>query len=378
MSKIFLPYAEQIDEMNRHLSEIVNIIGKPTIAPTGWDEIAYLVRNGLGEVTFPIGTQFKVNHSLGETGAGYGNMTFTVVAHDYYKNPYDPIAHTMTLMTYLNDSNIPFNAREAFYCVESSLPEGTYCFTIPETVSKWEKGTYWFVTDRQLQEGWQFCINRTADRSLEGGYVLACVNAADNVTYHEYPINKGKVGTDLGTFGVELNDTYRVGYGSNDYETSYLRDRFNTIGIGLTDEWTPATKYSRTFTNGETNNRYKGIIAGLPNEFSKHIVDVIVPCVRKLPNSTGSEAYTVIDRFYPPTKTELFGNKSGFSEDGTTQFPYYRRAIAADYVFADETTWWTRSPATSLYGVSYVDESGAIAEGIPSEYRRLVALCNIG
>ena len=372
MSKIFLPYAEQIDEMNRHLREIVNIMGKPAIMPTGWDEIAYLVRNGLGEATFPIGTQFKVDSKVNST------MTFTVVAHDYYKNAYDPTAHTMTLMTYSKSDNIPFNAREAFYCVESPLPEDTYCFTIPETVSKWEKGTYRFVTDRKLEEGWQLCIDRTADRSLATAYVRACLRATDHLVYHDYPINKGNAGTNLGTFGVELNDTYRVGYSSNDYETSYLRDRLNTTGIGLTDGWTPATKYSRTLDSGCTGCRYEGIIAGLPNEFSKHIVDVIVPCVRKLPNSTESEAYTVIDRFYPPTKTELFGNKSGFSEDGTTLLPYYRGAIAADYVIADEKTWWTRSPATSLYGVSYVDESGAIAEGVPSENRALMALCNIG
>ena len=109
-----------------------------------WNAVAELVRAGMGEAAFAVGSQFAVQHSE------YGTLLFDVVAHDVHKNPNDPNAHTMTLLMHNVIYGRQIDASELLWANtgDSARAAGSYNFTLykgSNSGQTYEDGTYQFI-----------------------------------------------------------------------------------------------------------------------------------------------------------------------------------------------------------------------------------------
>lgn len=338
MSKIYLPRADQFDLMNENLAKIANAIGSDIDIST-WAGIQKAVRVGVAPDLIPVGTQLSVSHSV------YGTHLYDVVAHNYFKSAHDENAHTMTLMCHDILVKLQYDAPEAFYSADAQLSPGTYHFTIPTTFESFVAGTYQFTLTEALPKGAQLVISTWEGASIDVFNNPALNDAPDStITFV-----KGDGGTNLGTFGVELNHVQRVGGGSDNYKESAIRQFLNSSAEGGT-VWTPQTKFDRAPAWASSR---AGFVAGFDDDFLSVIGEVIVPCATnsayESPDSTTTigQRYTLKDKFYLASVREIMGDVSSYVEDGSTQFTYYNNSNSIDrlkYIEGAAYSWWTRSP----------------------------------
>ena len=355
------------------LREVANALNVIAFAQAGnigsienWRAVQQLVRNGLGPQAFPVGTQLAVNHSV------YGTRLFDVVAHDYLKSVHDESAHTMTIMQHDLLPSVQFDAPEAFYYAETQLAAGTYSFTIPFTSSLWEMGSYQFTLTNPVPAGGQLAIGgNSGARQVQSYASRTATSAIESVA-----ITSGSGGTNLGTFGEELNYPHRVVYGSNNYKESAVRQFLNS-SAAAGSVWVPQTKFDRPPTWITTLAGYMG---GLDADFLAAVGEVVLPCSAnnqyEAPDSTviQNTAYTLNDAFYLASCAEVFGSHE--VNDGSVLFPFYNSADNADrikYRDGSAAIWWLRTPyighahtarrvfTTGGMDISYVVDGAGIA-----------------
>lgn len=374
MFENFFPNADDFDEMAEHLASIAYALGGQVDVST-WSSIQKAVRLGIAPSIFPIGTQLMVNHSE------YGNKQYTVVAHNHYKNAKDSDSPTMTLMC--NEVLPPliiFDSPEAFYCTNTELPVGVYNFTIPYTVEERESGTYYFETTNILPFGTSLYIPDHPDSPL---FHVTAYHYPTRTYYGDYVVSKGNNGTSLGTFGVELNHTHRIDYGSNNYKESPIRQFLNSASES--GNWTSQTKYDRP---PNWVNNVSGFLKGLDAELRDTLVEVIVPCSAnntfESPDSDtkAGESYTVVDKVFLPSATELgcFGN--GITNDSET-LPYFKNATNDMRIKYDNDTtprfYWTRTPENNTsFSMEIINSSGKATSRKAVEGSYVTPMFNIG
>lgn len=339
--KIFFPNSAQFDEMNQHLARIASAVGSHVDIST-WGGIQKAVRAGIAPDVLPIGTQLTVSHSY------YGDHLYDVVAHDYFKSVHNENAHTMTLLSHDVLGYVAFDGNEAFYRTDTVLPAGTYNFTLDTTYTNWTAGTYQFTLTQPLYPGGCLMIGTNTTISLLNSQVISISNIGSSGGIIETRnIESGNGGTSLGTLGVELNHPQRVATGSNNYGESAIRQFLNSP-MTTGDWWVSQTKFDRP-----PNNRPSfGFMSGFDDEFLACVGEVIVPCATnaryEAPNSATSpdEMYTVNDRFYLLSQTEISDVTSDMAPDLSQRLPYFKNATNADrikYKDGAVTSWWTRS-----------------------------------
>lgn len=365
MSKIYLPHADQFDLMNGNLMRIVATLGADIDIST-WEGIQKAVRAGVAPNLIPVGTQMKVTHSV------YGEMVFDVVAHDLYKSRYDEKAHTMTLMCHDLIKSMHYDRIEAFYYAETALSAGTYKFTVPATVGSWAAGTYNFTLTKSLPIGGQLCINGSNNVSLSSLSVVSYENQYTTTSLESATIASGSNGTNLGTFGTELNRTERSSYGSDNYKESAIRQFLNS-SAEKGKVWKPQTKFDRPpYWASDT----AGFLNGIETGFRDVLGEVVIPCHTndkyESPESTtvANGKYTVKDKVCLPSQKEIFGESSSTVGSDGILFPYYYCADALDRIktlSGVATTWWTRSPAPwGTNVVKVVASNGTITDNYAS------------
>ena len=356
--KIFFPNSAQFDIMNEHLAQIAKGLHFNVDTST-WKGIQRAVRTGVAPDVLPIGTQLTVSHSV------YGECVVDVVAHDHYESVHDPKAHSMTLMFH---EPIPgeqsFDGREAFFRADVTLPAGTYHFTLDTTYSSWAAGTYQFTTTNNILAGEHLTLSNAYLTVPLTSYSVNHFSSASATTLvASYPITSGNSGTNLGTFGRELNHVQRVALGSNNYKESAIRQYLNSSAT-TSGWWQPQTPFDRVPSPLLTS----GFVSGFNDEFLACVGKVIVPCATngayESPNSTTSpnEMYTVTDKFYLASQVEIFGTSSTATPDLSQQFPYFKDATNADrikYKNGSAAPWWTRSALNTVpYSNKIVDYKG--------------------
>lgn len=355
MSKLYLPHSDQFDTMNEHLATIAKAL-KADVDISTWASVQKAVRAGIAPELIPVGTQLSVEHSV------YGNMLFDVVAHNHHKSAYN--TSTMTLMCHSNLAGIQFDSPEAFYYADNGLVAGDYNFTIPKTYSSWVAGTYQFTLTQSLPQGGQLCISGRADEAITSKKVVSYASRTDTVAIESVVITSGNGGVNLGTFGEELNHTERISYGSNNYKESALRQFLNS-SAKAGSVWFPQTKFDRPPSWATSLD---GFIDGLDKDFLDVVGEVVVPCstnntYESLDSTTiKGGKYTVIDKFYIPSQTEILGTTTEIVADDSVRFPYYKNTTSADYIKyrADSPlTWWVRSACSwSATSIRIINSSG--------------------
>lgn len=358
---------EQWGKMNDYLHSIAVSLGS-TVDVSTWEGVQKAVRMGLAPDLFPIGTQLKVNHGV------YGEQLYDVVAHDYLKSAKDENAHTMTLMSHGVLPGVQYDAPEAFYYAENELPAGTYNFTISTSYVSWSVGTYQFILTKALPKGGQLVIGGNSDVAITSMQVRAYVDRTTTQVSESANITQGNGGTNLGTFGNELNHIHRISYGSDNYKESAFRQFLNSSAVAGS-VWTPQTKFDRppSWVNSLT-----GFLNGLDEDFLSVIGEVIVPCsannTYESPDSatTKGEKYTVVDRFCLASQKEIFGNSTESVADNSVQFPSYKGANATDYIkYRDGSAaaWRLRtSLGWNSHDTCFVTMRGEIANGSASVF----------
>lgn len=325
--KIFFPNSQQFDKMNENLEKIAKAVGSQVDIST-WGGIQKAVRAGIAPDILPVGTQLLVHHSV------YGDKLYDVVAHNYFKSVHNENAPTMTLLCHDNLAGVQFDNSEAFYYADAVLPAGTYNFTLATEYMKWAAGTYQFTTTKALPKGGQLCISGRADAAMTERQVVAYTKRTTTDVSESVVIASGEAGTNLGTFGVELNHSQRVSHGSNNYKESAIRQFLNSPAIAGR-VWTPQTKFDRP---PSWMTSLAGFAGGFEDDFLSVIGEVVVPCAAnntyESPDSTviKNTKYTVFDKFYLASQKEIFGTTSDTVADDSILFPYYEGATNVDRI----------------------------------------------
>ena len=341
MSRLYLPTKEQMDTMNENLGKIAAAVGSQVDIST-WEGIQKAVRSGIAKDILPVGSQLAVNHSV------YGTRLFDVVAHDYLKSVHDENAHTMTIQQHDLLPSTQFDAPEAFYYADAALAAGTYNFTLAEAYSSWAAGTYQFTLTQTLPQGGQLAISGYADAAMTSRQVRAYANQTTTTVTESVAITSGSGGTSLGTFGVELNHSQRVSYGSNNYKESAMR-QFLGSSAAAGSVWTPQTKFDRPPSWLTSLAGYKN---GLDQDFLAVVGKVVLPCAAnntyEAPDSSIAKGakYTLNDEFYLASTKEIFNANWDVADDSVV-FPFYEGAGNADrikYRDGSAAYWWLRTP----------------------------------
>lgn len=374
MVENFFPNADDFDEMAEHLASIAYALGGQ-VDVSSWSGIQKAVKLGIAPSIFPIGTQLTVNHSK------YGDMKYTVVAHNHFKNAQSKDAPTMTLMSHnVLPSLIQFDNGEAFYQTDTEMLTGTYWFTIPYTIGEWKAGSYYFTVYDSLPAGANFYFGSTPD---EEAMLILVENFSTSTYYTTLHAAPGVGETNLGTFGVELNHTHRIYYGSNNYKESPIRQVLNSaLPAG---DWKPQTKYD-TYPNWVRMT--DGFLNGLDSTLRDTIVEVVIPCSAnntfESPDSetTVGKAYAVTDKVFLPSANELgcFGN--GIINDSET-LPYFKNATNDMRIKYDKDAtprfYWTRTPENNTsFSMEIIDSSGKATGRKAVEGSYVAPMFNIG
>jgi hypothetical protein len=359
--------------MGDHLEMISKVItNKVEVDVNDWASIQKAVRMGVAPNVLPVGTQLVANHSV------YGDIVLDVVAHDHYESVDIKGTHTMTLMCHDIITSIRFDEREAFYYAEEELPIGTYHFYVSPTSSN----AGCFTLDQPLAKGGLLFIYGNYDYSIDSSEILAYDTMSQTVP-RTYDITLGKEGTSLGTLGVELNQAQRVFYGSNNYKESAVRQFINS-SVGAGNVWSPQTKY-------DFRPEWKDVLAGFGDGFSEDFLSkvgrVLVPCsANNTYESSDStvvkgQKYIVVDKFFLPSQTELFGTSTNIIEDGSALLPFFKNASNADrikYSGAYPSRYWLRSAEYgNAISVGAVETTGSLIGRNANDSYGIVPMFNI-
>ena len=375
MSRLYLPTKEQMDTMNENLAKIAKAVGSQVDIST-WEGIQKAVRSGIAKDILPVGSQLAVNHSV------YGTRLFDVVAHDYLKSVHDENAHTMTIQQHDLLPSTQFDAPEAFYYADAALAAGTYNFTLAEAYSSWAAGTYQFTLTQTLPQGGQLAISGYADAAMTSRQVRAYANQTTTTVTESVAITSGSGGTSLGTFGVELNHSQRVSYGSNNYKESAMR-QFLGSSAAAGSVWTPQTKFDRPPSWLTSLAGYKN---GLDQDFLAVVGKVVLPCAAnntyEAPDSSIAKGtkYTLNDEFYLASAREIFNTNWDVADDSKV-FPFYEGAGNADrikYRDGSAANWWLRTPNSGYaYYVRLVFSDGTMSNSSAYSAHGLAPACTI-
>ena len=309
----------------------------------------------------------------GETSKG------NIKLHDKTKK------HGMILQSEKILYNLQFDAREAFYYAADGLAAGTYHFTLG--AHSWVAGdvgkTFQFTLTKAVPVGGQLVFVQGYNVTLTGGSIQVFASNTDTTAAETVTMTEGSGGTDLGTLNNVINDNLnscqRALLGSNRWSTSAMRQHLNSAKASGA-VWTPQTNFDRP-PSWVSNTA--GFEHGLDPEFIKICADVdLLTALNTVSDTTSTEGSagtgfeTTVDKFFLPSRPEVYGGGDNASDKGDA-WQYYSvnsdNADAANNSGNDSNRikvqvsngnayyWWLRSPHVgSGHGVRYIFPSGAV------------------
>lgn len=353
-----------------------------------WYDFRRLVRSGNAAAQFPVGTMLYDN---------WGDDTSTAFRIVGYDNYFDDdltakgYTHSCTLLEELSSyPSIQFDAIEAWLYATTTVPAGTYRFTIPNyDATHGGNKTYIFTSTADVPANGQLTLTWTYQQNptrVQGYASSTSTTALFNVTIAEWD---GEVeATNLGTIKLamsdadstygKLNHIHRARYGSNNYHQSGIRQWLNSNSAANT-WWQPTNIFDRPYTNRTSAGR----LTTLNGEFVGSLATPTVGCITNNLFETGfalQTAYNVKDKLFLVTHTEV--NLSSNPNVGS---------VLAYYTGADNTkrikhrkdngnavNWWLRTPYPShASSERNVTTSGALNDYNASNSYSALAACII-
>ena len=378
-----------LDTVGNELTFLRNAVVSGEIY-TDWSVIANMVASGYGPMFYPVGTKFLVSHSDYGTG-----ILFQVVQHI---TPESDALHKAMLpagtqygMVLLMDKVIystMFDNAEALYATDELMPAGTYVFQVGSTWLQATAGYYKFTTTVDIPAGGQVGpIASIADTAPANWKVSTYASGSATSALESNIVVSSAVDENDGTFlgnisspTGNINHIHRIGYGSNDYEESGLRQWINAAT--QTGWWTPKTKWDRPVNYTNRN----GFLYGFPQAFK----DAILTTTHANRSNTVFDSHGTTQAYNTTEKMFLLAQEEvGFSsESGITcgkVFDFYKNATNTDRIKYDITNgtsariWFLRTPyPSSARSERFVSSDGSQDGSYAIIGYGAVAACVIG
>lgn len=370
-----------------------------TFDGVGWkdqkDNIVELAAYGITVTGTPAEGDQIVIH---ETASA---IEMSVLDHDYDTPVNEAIKHTMTIGMNNCFESRQFDAPEALIATPNGLTSGTRYYVSSNhgayNDSTTEDGDFGF-TPTVSPANVRYVRHSTMGAS-RSSYAKSNVTGGKFITYdasfaklEECTTDEGSTGTYLGTVTAE-NPTYKSGdnvnytrrnaYGSNDWETSNIRQYLNSVGTGW---WKQMTKFDFPPENVST---IKGFLSGIDPVLRAHMQKVKKTYTKH--NVDGGGLKVVEDKVFLLGMTEVnFGANNGSHESSygmdntlkTVPYAFYKDAGNADRIKLLSGTaryWWLRGTIPSYCNnVRCVITGGSLSDGFAIGAGGLVAACVIG
>ena len=309
-----------------------------------WADVQRMVKLGHGSLLFPVFSLLNVYHEK------FGTITMQVVAHDIDADPDDGSAHTMTLLM-LNGLGreagyygYAFDETEAICVCGNGLAAGTYYVNMAGV-------DYSFTLTESVPADGVLAFGPFGDTAHVSSY-----DEAGGTLIEQVATSESASGTDLsGVSGVTLNGNssdnhYRMGYGSNCWKQSAIRQWLNASG---SDWWEAQTVFDMPPNYRDDD----GFLGGLDPEFVAVLLETEqttgANTVYEVGDVTAGGSYTTADKIFLASWTQVGGYNwtgcvtentlwtafNGLSESDEPERVKYRLNDPTQTVW-----WWLRSP----------------------------------
>lgn len=267
------------------------------------------------------------------------------------------------------------DAPEAFFHAAEGLAAGTYNITLGDNYDTAYGGgaTYQFTLTQAVPVGGQITLDWSYNKTpLQGTGVKTWASSAATTPIETAVPEVGTDGTSLGTLLIAaqesagLNSIHRMRYGSNRWSTSAMRQHLNS-GKTAGTVWTPKTVWDRP---PAWVSNTAGFMHGLDPEFVKICTDVelltalspVAGDTTAAEGSAGTGFETTVDKFFLPSRPEVFCGSDNASDKGDA-WQYYSANSdvpgGASNSGADSNRikvnaagnasyWWLRSPHVGI------------------------------
>ena len=169
-------------------------------------------------------------------------------------------------------------------------------------------------------------------------------------------------------------DANRAQYGCNRWDWSAIRQWMNSAAAPG-EWWTAQHEYDAAPAYAAT---LAGFMADLPADFLSAVAPARLTTA--LSNADGGGSVETVDRFWLPSRTEIFGVLNGGIAEGT-QMTKYIDATDADRIKYEASgsarSWWLRSPSDDAARLSATSVSGTRGTAFTTNTYGVAAACII-
>lgn len=324
---------EALDRQNGYLAMLAE--GKRSEVYSSMEQIAHIVRtSSLDDLPhlFPIGDQIiapwkDMDDSAHNTDETAYQVSWDIVNHAMVTLKDGSEAPGLFLQMHLCSAyGMQFSHQQAFLNCPDGLAAGTYHLTF---------GATWGSKGADANTSWQFTLTQAvpAGGRLSGFEDLPDVPAsnwkvkswatpADANPIETVSVTSGTGGTDLGTMPLTLkgdtglNCMHRVGYGSNRWRNSGLRQYLNSSGANW---WKSQDDYDIR-PNEHTK---KGFMSGFGADFLAAIKPIKVTTALNRVEGYENTTDDTYDTFFLPSLEQMNVKADSSGTEGS-YFPYWR------------------------------------------------------
>lgn len=327
--------------------------GGGTISVDSWYNVRQIVNQGLANRYFKVGDQLACMRDTGKLIWDIVNIAADGTA--------------ITLLMHETMPDLQFDAKEAIFAFQNGLVAGTYHFTVSQ--QPWYTDdvgkTISFTLTQAIPEGGQLVLNNADNATMIGSSISSYASPTATTATETVTMAEGSGGTDLGSLtnagtpASNINSIQRALLGSNNWKESAQRQMMNS-DKPAGSVWSPQTIFDRPPAWASNT---AGFLYGLDEDF----LSVVTPTTYTTVNNTVSDGggeYTLTDKFFLPSRTEIFGDNELTNYPEGEQFDFYVGATNADrikYRAGSAHSWRLRTPTTTTATyVRNVTSSGAI------------------
>ncbi len=342
------------------------------ITDNDFEAMARIIENGGGQEVYPEGTIFTTTKD---------NYTYHwCFMHHGVDTDDEPYADVRVIK---GIDSLQFDAPEAFYYCTEELPAGTYYVTIATTWGTAEAGNYKFTLENAVPAGGRLVGFYRANSVNPVGTDVSVYDSPTSTTVSQTAeLSIGTQGTFLGTLQPggdesheDINSIQRAAYGNNNYAQSNIRQYLNS-DAAAGSVYTSQHKFDQ-FPSWW--NSTPGFMAKLPQEF----LDIVCPIdIATVTNNvfeigyTTNSSYTLHDKFWLPSRFQIFGTTEG-SDLSETQWNYYNGATDVDRIMRNAggsaVYQWLRSPSVGYAHYPRVVTTSGVLIGNGAHYAFAVA-----
>lgn len=302
----------ELARQNLLLSELVDAQSHATPVAT-LNEIHEIVRAGEAPNVFSYGDQINLNYN---DGTNDYVLPWDIVAFGDFELQDGEIKPGMIVQSHYAMQAVQFDSSEAIYVADTTLPAGTYNFTIG---TNWGSHciagkTYQFTTSVEIPVGGQVVVGRNNQIYTWGAPDNApstwkvhtfASNSATTPLETNLELTEGTDGTSIGTIALNIkygmtgnNNLQRAAYGYNRWSQSANRQYYNSLAAAG-GWWLPQNPFDRA---PEQLATVRGFMAGFDEAFLNIIKPVkVVTALNTVTDGDIGTTEETFDTFFLPS-----------------------------------------------------------------------------